>query len=83
MQGERAKGGKTVQELFPGLEVFGTVPVEICNPWTGASCMLTPEELAVYDYLKGCERLGNVEGLCRAQKWFWKNNMKVYKTLLD
>ena len=45
--------------------------------------MLTPEEVSVYDYLKGCELMGDVPGLRRALDWFARANPEAYMTLLD
>jgi hypothetical protein len=74
---------KTVQELFPGLQVFDTEPVEVQNPFSGATVMLQPEEVAVYDYCRGCEMVGDYKGVRKAVNWFVKNNPSAYMTLLD
>ena len=50
---------KTVQELFPGIAIYDKEPVEVRNPFSGEACILSPEEVAVYDYLKGCEMMGD------------------------
>ena len=47
---------KTVKELFPGIMV-GTENEVITNPFSGESWDCTPDEVAVYDLLKGCEML--------------------------
>ena len=74
---------KTIFELFPGIQVYDKEPVEVRNPFSGAACMLTPEEVSVYDYLKGCELMGDVPGLRRALDWFSRTNPEAYMTLLD
>ncbi len=74
---------KTVQELFPGLAIYDKEPVEVRNPFSGEACMLSPEEVAVYDYLKGCELMGDYKNLRKALEWFMKNNAEAYMTLLD
>ena len=74
---------KTVQELFPGIAIYDTEPVEVRNPFSGESAVLSPEEVAVYDYLKGCELMGDYKGLRKALEWFMKNNAEAYMTLLD
>jgi hypothetical protein len=74
---------KTVQELFPGIQIYDEEPVEVKNPFSGEACMLSPEEVAVYDYLKGCELMGDVPGLRRALDWFARVNPSAYMTLLD
>jgi hypothetical protein len=45
--------------------------------------MLTPEEVAVYDYLKGCELMGDYNGVRKGINWFIDNNAEAYMTLLD
>ena len=74
---------KTIFELFPGIQVLDKEPVEVRNPFGYGSAILTPEEVAVYDYLKGCELMGDVPGLRRALDWFMRKNPEAYMTLLD
>ncbi len=74
---------KTVQELFPGIQIYDTEPVEVQNPFSGESTVLSPEEVAVYDYLKGCEMMGDYTSLRRALDWFSRKNPEAYMTLLD
>ena len=74
---------KTVQELFPGIMILDKEPVEVRNPFSGESAVLSPEEVAVYDYLKGCELMGDYKNLRKALEWFMKNNAEAYMTLLD
>jgi hypothetical protein len=74
---------KTIQQLFPGIQVYDKEPVEVENPFSGESAVLTPEEVAVYDYLKGCELMGDYTSLRRALDWFSRKNPEAYMTLLD
>ena len=74
---------KTVQELFPGIMILDKEPVEVRNPFSGECATLTPEEVAVYDYCKGCELMGDYKGVRKALEWFMKNNAEAYMTLLD
>ena len=74
---------KTINELFPGIMVLDESPVEVKNPFSGESIELTPEEVAVYDYLKGCELMADYKGLQKGIDWFIKNNAKAYMVLLD
>jgi hypothetical protein len=78
-----SKAKKTIQELFPGIVVYDKKSVSVQNPFSGESCMLTPEEVAVYDYLKGCEMIGDYKGLRKSLNWFRTNNSSAYMTLLD
>jgi len=45
--------------------------------------MLTPDEVAVYDYVKGCELIGDYKGVRKGLDWFRKHNCEAYMTLLD
>lgn len=74
---------KTINELFPGIMVLDTEPVQVRNPFSGESVTLTPDEVAVYDYLKGCELIGDYKGLRKGLDWFMSNNVEAYMTLLD
>lgn len=74
---------KTIQQIFPGIAVYDTEPVEVRNPFSGEPCTLTPDEVAVYDYLKGCELMGDYLGLRKGLEWFMKNNPTAYMVLLD
>ena len=78
-----AKTKKTIFDLFPGIQVLDETNVTVTNPFSGESCELTPEEVAVYDYLKGCELMQDYKGLRKCLDWFIKNNVKAYMILLD
>jgi hypothetical protein len=74
---------KTIQELFPGIMVSDTEPVVVKNTFSGDSIKLQPDEVAVYDYLKGCELIGDYKGLRKGLNWFMNNNAEAYMVLLD
>ncbi len=74
---------KTIQQLFPGIQIYDTEPVAVKNPFSGESYTLTPEEVAVYDYLKGCELMGDYTGVRKGLDWFMDNNADAYMALLD
>lgn len=74
---------KTIFDIFPGIAIYDTEPVEVRNPFSGETAVLTPEEVAVYDYIKGCEMMGDYEGLRRGLDWFMDRNADAYMTLLD
>ena len=74
---------KSIQEIFPGIMVLDSEPVRVENPFSGESTMLTPDEVAVYDYLKGCELMRDYEGVQKGLDWFRKNNCEAYMILLD
>ncbi len=77
------KMAKTIFETFPGIMVLDTEPVIIRNPFSGEECMLEPEAVAVYDYLKGCELMGDYATLRKCLDWFMTNHPDEYMTLLD
>lgn len=74
---------KTIFEIFPGIAVLDKEPVEIQNPFSGETCMLDPEAVAVYDYLKGCELMGDYAMLRKCLDWFMETHPDEYMTLLD
>ena len=58
-------------------------PEEITNPYSGESCILVPEAIALYDYIKGCEMVENWKELTRGLSVFAKHWPKEYMILLD
>lgn len=74
---------KTVQELFPGIMILDKEPVEVANPFSGETAVLEPEEVAVYDYIKGCELMRDYDGVRKGLDWFSRKNPEAYMTLLD
>ncbi len=74
---------KSIKDIFPGIMILDSEPVRVENPFSGESCILSPEEVAVYDYLKGCELIGDHKGLRKGLNWFIDNNSQAYITLLD
>jgi hypothetical protein len=73
----------TIFDTFPGIAIYDTEPVEVKNPFSGESATLSPEEVAVYDYLKGCELMGDYTGVRKGLDWFMDKNPEAYMTLLD
>ena len=61
----------------------GTKPETVSNPYSGESFELTPTEVAVYDFIKGCEMMGLYSNMQIGLDWFKRNNAKAYLTLLD
>tara|TARA_R110001606_G_scaffold240403_1_gene388540 strand:- start:240 stop:458 length:219 start_codon:yes stop_codon:yes gene_type:complete len=56
---------------------------EIKNPYTNESVLLEPLEVAVYDFIKGCESLKQWHSMDKALDWFRAKNPKAYMVLLD
>ena len=73
----------TIFDIFPGITIMDSENVTVTNPFSGEYYELTPEEVAVYDYLKGCEMIGDYTGLRKGLEWFMENNSEAYMTLLD
>lgn len=63
--------------------VVGSESEMVTNPFSGESCLLTPEAVAVYDTIKGCEMFGDYAGVRKGLDWFIDNYPKEYMILLD
>jgi hypothetical protein len=74
---------KSIYEIFPGITIMDEGPVEVRNPFSGESVMLTPEEAAVYDVTMGANMLGDYKTVRKGIDWFIKNNAAAYMVLLD
>jgi len=69
---------------LPYKDIFVGVDNEvITNPFSGVSVSLTPEAVAVYDTIKGCEMFGDYAGVRKGLDWFAQNFPKEYMILLD
>jgi len=58
-------------------------PVAVQNPFSGETCMLTPEAVAVYDTIKGSEMMGDYATVRKGLDWFMTNFPEEYFVLLD
>ena len=66
---------------------------EVRNPFSGETCLLTAEELSMYDLVKGAEMVLQMgvamdkeecyEIMRKGIDWFIQNNPQAYMTLLD
>jgi hypothetical protein len=63
--------------------LIGTESELVTNPFSGESCTLTPEAVAVYDTIRGCEMFGDYKGLRKGLDWFRKHYPQEYMVLLD
>jgi hypothetical protein len=69
---------------LPFKNIFvGTESEIVKNPFSGESCLLSPEAVAVYDTIKGCEMFGDWQGVRKGLDWFRKNYPEEYMVLLD
>ena len=70
----------------------------VSNPFTGQQAILTPNELAIYDFIKGCEYTISVtfdddilhpevaklsDQMRKGLDWFRQANARAYMILLD
>jgi hypothetical protein len=63
--------------------VVGSESEIVKNPFSGESCLLSPEAVAVYDTIKGCELFGDYAGVRKGLDWFRKHYPEEYMVLLD
>ena len=63
--------------------VYDTEPQKVTNPYSGDSTMLTTEEIAVYDTIKGAELAGLYDTVRKGVDWFVQYNINAYSVLLD
>ena len=63
--------------------ILDEAPVEVKNPFSGESCMLEPDAVAVYDMIRGCEMMGDYKTLRKGLDWFRKYFPAEYMVLLD
>ena len=69
---------------LPYKDIFvGEMSEFITNPYSGEGIMLSPEEVAVYDTIKGCELCGDYDGVSKGINWFMMTNGEAYMVLLD
>jgi hypothetical protein len=63
--------------------IMDSEPVEVRNPFSGDSCMLTPEAVAVYDVVMGANLIGDYKTVRKGLDWFRKHYAREYMILLD
>ncbi len=63
--------------------VFDKEPVEVKNPFSGQSCMLQPDAVAVYDCIAGANMMGDYKTVRKGLDWFRKHFPQEYMILLD
>ena len=66
----------------PDLDI-GENSETVINPYSGASCVLKPDAVAVYDVIKGAEMIGLHKVTRRCLDWFRKYYPREYMVLLD
>lgn len=63
--------------------IMDSEPVEVTNPFSGESCMLTPEAVAVYDVVMGANLIEDYATVRKGVAWFRKHYAREYMILLD
>lgn len=63
--------------------ILDSEPVSVTNPFSGDSCMLTPEAVAVYDVIMGAQIFNDYKTIRKGIDWFRKHYPKEYMVLLD
>ena len=63
--------------------IFDEEPVEVRNPFSGNSCLLQPDAVAVYDMISGGNLTGNYALVDAGCQWFRQYFPKEYMKLLD
>jgi hypothetical protein len=63
--------------------VMDSEPVTVTNPFSGDSCELTPEAVAVYDVVIGANLIGDYKTVRKGIDWFRKHYAREYMILLD
>lgn len=68
---------------FPDVEILDDEPQEVRNQLSGASIVLDPQEIAVYDLIMGANMTRNYDLVRKGSDWFRKHNPKAYMVLID
>jgi hypothetical protein len=63
--------------------IVGTEPETIRNPFSGESVTLSPEAVAVYDTIQGCQMIRDYVTMRKGLTWFRKHYPSEYMVLLD
>ena len=63
--------------------ILDLAPVEVRNPFSGQSCVLTPEAVAVYDTISGANMMGDYKMVRQGLDWFREHFPEEYMVLLD
>jgi hypothetical protein len=63
--------------------ILDNEPVEVTNPFSGQSCILVPEAVAVYDCITGANITGNYDMVRKGLDWFMEHFPQEYMILLD
>lgn len=76
------KLSKRDQTLIDSLAI-GTENEKVRNPFSGVEVELKPTEVALYDFIKGCEITQHYDKMQQGLALFAKLNVSAYMDLLD
>jgi hypothetical protein len=68
---------------FPDVEIVDDEPEEVRNQFSGASIVLDPQEIAIYDVIMGANMTRDYDLVRKGSDWFRKHNPKAYMVLID
>lgn len=74
---------KQLSKLFPSAQIMDDESKLVENRFGGASIMLNPLEIAIYDLSIGAEMLQEYTIVRKCIDWFIDNNVEAYSVLLD
>jgi len=63
--------------------MVGTDKEMVTNPFSGESCMLEPDAVAVYDTIMGAQMFSDYKTLQKGLDWFRRYFPAEYMVLLD
>jgi hypothetical protein len=63
--------------------ILDSEPQVVTNRFSGESCILQPDAIAVYDSIIGAEMLGDYKRMQKGLNWFRKYFPEEYMVLLD
>jgi hypothetical protein len=63
--------------------IFDAEPQVVTNRFSGESCTLEPDAIAVYDCIIGAEMIGDYKRMQKGLNWFRKYFPEEYMVLLD
>ena len=66
-----------------GIRILDREPVTVTNPYSGAKTVLTPTEVAVFDWMMGAYKLELFREFYKGKDWFIRNNPKAYYEQID
>ena len=87
---EKEKALEILPNWFEG-EVY-ELGDEVCNPYSGETCLLDAAELSMYDLIKSAEMVLHmgvadydrcIDIMNQGKDWFLTKNPQAYMTLLD